>query len=225
MRILALDCSGAACSAALWSEGAIRAHRLEPRPRGHAERLLPLILEVAAEAGMALSSLDLFAATTGPGSFTGVRVGLATLRGLALAASRPMLGISSFAALAHGTRREERGGRLLLALIESKREELFVQAFAENLETSGPARALAPHELAAWSGGAPLLLAGEGAARAAAALAAAGCDLRLASGSAHADAAVVAALAAGRAAEARREPPAPLYLRPPSVTSPAAAAP
>ncbi len=225
MRILALDSSGAACSAALWADGAIRARRLEAMPRGHAERLLPLLLEVTAEAGTALAAVDLFAATTGPGGFTGVRVGLATLRGLALAASRPMLGITSFAAVAHGTRPAERKGRRLLAVIESKRDELFVQAFSETLEPAGPGVALEPSGIAAWSGTAPLLLAGDGAARACAALAAAGRDVGLASTAAHIDAAVVAALAACRAGEARAEPPAPLYLRPPSVSAPSAAAP
>ncbi|HKO09008.1 MAG TPA: tRNA (adenosine(37)-N6)-threonylcarbamoyltransferase complex dimerization subunit type 1 TsaB [Alphaproteobacteria bacterium] len=222
MRILALDSSGAACSAALWAEGAVRAQRWEPRARGHAERLLPMVLEVASEAGTALASIDLFAATTGPGGFTGVRIGLAALRGLALAAARPMLGVTSFAALAHATAAEERAGRSLLAVIDSKRDELFVQAFDENLAAESEGMVLAADAIAERHGARPLLLAGDGAARVIAALRARGCDVREAASAAFIDAAVVARIAAARAPEACAEPPAPFYLRPPSVKIPAA---
>lgn len=225
MRILALDSSGAACSAALWADGAVRARRFEPRAHEHAERLLPMVLEAASEAGIALAGIDLFAATTGPGGFTGLRIGLAALRGLALAAARPMLGITSFAALAHATTKEERAGRSLLAAIDSKRDELFVQAFDENLAAESEGTILAAEAIAERHGARPLLLAGDGAARVIAALRARGCDVREAANAAFIDAAVVAGIAAARASEASAEPPAPFYLRPPSVTTAAAAVP
>ncbi|MGO8869712.1 MAG: tRNA (adenosine(37)-N6)-threonylcarbamoyltransferase complex dimerization subunit type 1 TsaB [Alphaproteobacteria bacterium] len=225
MRILALDTSGAACSAALWVDGAVRARRFEPRARGHAERLLPMVLEVASEAGIALAGVDLFAATTGPGGFTGVRVGLAALRGFALAAARPMLGITSFAALAHATTKEERAGRSLLAVIDSKRDELFVQAFDENLASESEGMIMAAEAIEERHGTRSLLLAGDGAVRVIAALRARGCDVREAASATFIDAAVVARMAAARASEASAEPPAPFYLRPPSVTTPAAAVP
>ncbi|HLI10110.1 MAG TPA: tRNA (adenosine(37)-N6)-threonylcarbamoyltransferase complex dimerization subunit type 1 TsaB [Alphaproteobacteria bacterium] len=220
MRILALDSSGAACSAALWVDGRIRARRLEIMARGQAERLVPLLLEVMAEGALAFTEIDLYAATTGPGFFTGLRIGLAALRGLALAAAKPMLGITSFEAVAHGTRADERRCRTLLVLLESKRQDLYAQAFGETLLPAGDPGAWLPEGLAATLAGQSLLLAGDAAGRAASALAAAGCDIRHTTAPAHPDAAVVAALAAMRAASASRSPPAPLYLRPPDVTVP-----
>jgi len=184
-----------------------------------------MVLEVASEAGIALASIDLFAASTGPGGFTGVRVGLAALRGFALAAARPMLGVTSFAALAHATTKEERGGRRLLAVIDSKRDELFVQAFDENLAAESEGMILAAEAIAERHSGRPLLLAGDGAARVIAALHTRGCNVREAAGATFIDAAVVARIAAARASEASAEPPAPFYLRPPSVTTAAAAVP
>ncbi|MEM5709777.1 tRNA (adenosine(37)-N6)-threonylcarbamoyltransferase complex dimerization subunit type 1 TsaB, partial [Elizabethkingia meningoseptica] len=80
MNILAIETSGAACSAALLCGGALL-ERSEPMARGHAERLIPLIGEVLAEAGAAYADLDLVAVTVGPGTFTGMRVGLAAARG------------------------------------------------------------------------------------------------------------------------------------------------
>ncbi|HUI18348.1 MAG TPA: tRNA (adenosine(37)-N6)-threonylcarbamoyltransferase complex dimerization subunit type 1 TsaB [Alphaproteobacteria bacterium] len=221
MRILALDSSGPACSAAFWTEGGVRAARFEALARGHAERLLPMVLEVMAEAGTALDKVDLFAATTGPGGFTGVRVGLAALRGLALAAGRPMLGVTSFVALAHATTAEERAGRRLLVVIDSKRAELFVQSFGADLAAESDGMLMTPGTIAERYAGQPLLLAGDGSARVIAALEVLGCKLRTAAGASFVDAAVLAALAAGRASEARREPPAACYLHPPATTPPA----
>ena len=220
MRILALDSSGAACSAAFWAEGGVRAARFETRARGHAERLLPMVLEVTAEAGTALDQVELFAATTGPGGFTGVRVGLAALRGLALAAQRPMLGVTSFVALAHASTAEERAGRRLLVVIDSKRAELFVQAFGADLAAESEGMLMTPGTVAERYAGQPLLLAGDGSARVAAALEVLGCAPRTAARAGFVDAAVLAALAAGRTSEARREPPAACYLHPPAATPP-----
>lgn len=220
MRILAFDCSGAACSAALWTEGEVRAHRFETMARGQAERLVPMLLEVIAEAGVSFREIDLFAATVGPGAFTGLRIGLATLRALALATGRPLLGVTSLEAVAHGTRADERRGRTLLVLVESKRDDLYAQAFTAALRPQSEPLALIPEALAARFARRALLVAGDAARRAIPALRAAGADLREASTSGLPDAAVVAALAAARKDKAQATPPAPLYLRPPDVTTP-----
>jgi len=213
--ILALDSSGAACSVAFWAEGALRAHRYEAMPRGQSERLVPMVIEVMAEAGRRLDEVALFAATIGPGAFTGLRIGLATLRGLALAADRPMLGVTSFEAVASAI--PEESGRTLLVLLESKRAELYAQSFAPGPLAASEPLAISPGDLAARFAGGKLLLAGDAVGRALPALAQADCDLRIAS-ERGADAAAVAALAARRAGEAGKAPPAPLYLRPPDVT-------
>ena len=220
MRILALDSSGAACSAAYWADGAIRGRRLERLERGHAERLVPMVQAAVADSGASLDEVDLFAATVGPGGFTGVRIGLATLRALALAARRPMLGVTSFEALAHGTSVEERAGRRLLVLIESRRSGLYAQTFTDALAPESEAVALPPNEIAARFAAGPLLLAGDGVERLMPTLAGRDGVPRVASNASFVDAAVVASLAAERAAAASSEPPAPLYLRGPDISMP-----
>ena len=84
MKILAVDTALGACSVALLDDGKILAHVFEPMDRGHAERLAPMVDEAMKKAGMDFSSLDRLAVTTGPGTFTGQRVGLAFMRGRTL---------------------------------------------------------------------------------------------------------------------------------------------
>jgi tRNA threonylcarbamoyladenosine biosynthesis protein TsaB len=179
-----------------------------------------LIEAVLAESGAALRDVDLFAATVGPGGFTGVRIGLATLRGLALAAARPMLGITSFEALAYDTDAEERRGRLLLVAIESKRAELYVQMFGETLVPESEPLLLLPAQIAVRFTKGPLLVAGDASLRLMADLSGYHLALYAASRAACIDAAVVASIAAERAGAAGNEAPAPLYLREPDVTPP-----
>ena len=100
MKLLALDCAGLACSVALWRDGAIVAERTREMARGHAEALMPMLGEVMAAADERLDALDRLAVTVGPGSFTGIRVGLAAARGLALAIGCPLIGVGTLAALA-----------------------------------------------------------------------------------------------------------------------------
>ncbi|MEO0999343.1 MAG: tRNA (adenosine(37)-N6)-threonylcarbamoyltransferase complex dimerization subunit type 1 TsaB, partial [Pseudomonadota bacterium] len=103
-RVLALDTSGPFCAAALVSGAEVLA-RVEPMATGQAERLAPLVAGLLAEAGLSPRDLSLIAASTGPGSFTGVRIGVAFARGLALAARCPATGVTRLAALAEGARR------------------------------------------------------------------------------------------------------------------------
>ena len=102
MKILAVDTALAACSAAIFDSGGGRnlAKKLEPMVTGHAERLAPMVREVMADANEDLASLDRIAATVGPGTFTGLRIGLSFARGLALALGKPVVGISTLKALA-----------------------------------------------------------------------------------------------------------------------------
>lgn len=100
MRILAIDTALAACQVALTDGGAVCARISEPMQRGHAERLAPMVQEAALSAGFAFPALDRIVVTTGPGSFTGVRVGLAFARGLALALGKPCVGVSTLMAIA-----------------------------------------------------------------------------------------------------------------------------
>jgi tRNA threonylcarbamoyladenosine biosynthesis protein TsaB len=100
MIVLAVDTAFDACSVAIVRGEETLAVISEPMNRGQAEQLAPMAREVAAEAGIAFADIDRVAVTTGPGSFTGVRVGLSFARALALALDRPCVGVSTLEALA-----------------------------------------------------------------------------------------------------------------------------
>src|SRR5271154_5316716 len=102
MLILAIDTALDACAAAVLDSGAgqLIAQESQPMKRGHAEALMPLIARVIKASGIAFASLDRIAVTTGPGSFTGLRVGLSAARGIALAANKPVVGLSTLTAYA-----------------------------------------------------------------------------------------------------------------------------
>lgn len=100
MITLAIDTALNACSAAVAADGTVRATLVEPMARGQAERLAPLAKALMEEAGIGFAALDRIVVTTGPGSFTGVRVGLAFARTLAAALDRPCLGVCTLEALA-----------------------------------------------------------------------------------------------------------------------------
>src|SRR6187455_2235246 len=101
MRVLAIDTALESCSAAVLdtANGKVTSEAL-PMLRGHAEALMPLIGRVMKQSDMAFSALDRIAVTTGPGSFTGLRVGIAAARGIALAAGKPAVGVTTLAAFA-----------------------------------------------------------------------------------------------------------------------------
>lgn len=100
MRILALDTTLTACAVAIVDGEVVRASLSEPMQRGHAERLAPMVHEALATAELRAADIDRIVVTTGPGSFTGVRVGLAFARAFALARAIPCVGISTLEALA-----------------------------------------------------------------------------------------------------------------------------
>ena len=231
MLVLALDAAMSACSVALWQDGRTLARRSQPMERGHAEALLPMIERVMAEGGRTYAALDLVAATLGPGAFTGIRIGLAAARGLALAAQKPCAGVTTLEAIAAAARGIPGGA--VLAAVESRRADLFVQAFDFAGASLGSAAALHPEGLAEFvrahgsvfrppaGGTAPgFVLAGDGAARAQAALAQAGLVAPVNATARVPDPALVAAIAAGRLGQASALAPKPFYLRPPDVTYP-----
>ncbi len=233
MFILGFDTATSACSAALWQDGRITARRFETMATGHAEHLMGMIEGVMKDAGAEYPDLDLIAVTTGPGGFTGIRIGLAAARGLAFAAGLPCLGVTTLEAIAHGveeTEREdiERENGAVLVAIESKRADLYAQVFSPHLEPLGEARAVLPEDLASVlkEKSDRILVAGDGAGRAIESLEAGGLKAVLSHAPPLPDAAVVAALAAERWAAERWTPemapdrPRPLYLRPPDAKAP-----
>jgi tRNA threonylcarbamoyladenosine biosynthesis protein TsaB len=101
MRVLAIDTALEACSAAvLDTETGVLASEMRPMVRGHAEALIPLVSKIMGEAHTAFAELDRIATTTGPGSFTGLRVGIAAARGIALSAEKSAVGLTTLAAFA-----------------------------------------------------------------------------------------------------------------------------
>jgi tRNA threonylcarbamoyladenosine biosynthesis protein TsaB len=101
MRVLAIDTALEACAAAVFdSEQGDLASETLPMVRGHAEALMPLVARVMHHAGMPFAALDRIAVTTGPGSFTGLRVGISAARGIALASGKPAFGLTTLAAFA-----------------------------------------------------------------------------------------------------------------------------
>ena len=217
MRLLAFDCALAAVSAALLVDGAPLAAERQAMQRGQAETLLPMLARLLGRAGLRLDQLDAIATTIGPGSYTGVRIGLAAAAGLSLGLDLPVFGVTTLEALAAEAQANER--LPVMVVIESQRADLFVQNFAADGGALDAPHAMLPDELRIPAG--PLLLAGDGAARIFELLRPAAA--RLAPGTGTPDPVWVARLAARRIAAApelgrSRALPEPLYLRAPLAT-------
>jgi len=140
VRLLAIDTAADLCAACvLDTDAGERGRCVIELGKGHAERLMAVIDEALAKAGATYADLGAVAVAVGPGSFTGVRVGVAAARGLALALSVPAVGVSTLEALARQAR-EETPGRPTLARIEAGRGQAYVAAFSAAGElTFGPA--------------------------------------------------------------------------------------
>jgi tRNA threonylcarbamoyladenosine biosynthesis protein TsaB len=212
MRILALDTALAATSVAILRDDVVLASRSEAMTRGHQERLATLVQELMRQAGLDFTDLERIAVTVGPGSFTGLRVGLAFAKGLGAALQRPVTGVGTLEALAASAP----PARLTAAVIDARRDQIYVQAFADGAPASPP-EALgldqATARLLALDPEGPSHLIGPGAALLAERFPLAACDPRSAP-----DPAALARLAADAASSG---PPAPLYLRAPDAKLPA----
>jgi tRNA threonylcarbamoyladenosine biosynthesis protein TsaB len=132
MLVLGLDTCLNACSVAVVDGGRTIAHRTEAMARGHQERLAPMAQAAMADAGVAFERLERIGATVGPGSFTGLRVGVAFAKGLASALSIPAVGVGSHEALA-----AEAPG-LVAAAIDARRDQLYLQVFEDGVALMAP---------------------------------------------------------------------------------------
>lgn len=128
MKLLAIETSTEACSVALSVDGAVRA-RHELAPRRHTQLVLPWAEQLLAEAGLRKSQLDAIAVGRGPGAFTGVRLAIAIVQGLALALDRPVLPVSTLAVLAM----QGQGGRFLAA-IDARMGEVYLGDFVRDAD-------------------------------------------------------------------------------------------
>jgi len=133
MKVLAIDTALGACAAAVLDSraGAILASESESMTRGHAEALMPLVARVMDAARCEFAELDRIAVTVGPGSFTGLRVGIAAARGIALAANKPAIGLSTLSTLA-APHVAARSDHVILAAIDARNDQVYFQVFAPN---------------------------------------------------------------------------------------------
>ncbi len=127
MRVLAIETSKSQASAALLEGGSLVVARQAAAPKQSAERLLPMIAELLAEAGWARTSLERLGVSVGPGSFTGLRVGIACAQGLALGLNVPLVGVTSLAAMARCVPEAMPGVRC--AVLDARRDEVFIGAY------------------------------------------------------------------------------------------------
>jgi tRNA threonylcarbamoyladenosine biosynthesis protein TsaB len=133
MLILAIDTALDACAAAVLDTdaGKLIAQESQAMKRGHAEALMPLIARVIKQSGVGFSGLDRIAVTTGPGSFTGLRVGLSAARGIALAANKPVVGLTTLSAYAAPVV-SEGGEQPVISVIDARHDHVYFQVVSGN---------------------------------------------------------------------------------------------
>jgi tRNA threonylcarbamoyl adenosine modification protein YeaZ len=222
MNVLAFDsCLGAVSVAVRWRDAdgqSLMRHAREVRDRGHAERLMPMIAEVMQEAGLPFADIGRIAVTVGPGTFTGVRGGVAAARGLALASGVTAVGVTSLAVMAHRAKEQlgpALGERLLAVAIDARRDFIYLQLYEgpENAEVTPPLL-LGGGEAAYSFAGRSAIIVGSGAELVARAVGAAGGQAEAMLVDLQPDARALAAIAANLVPD---PPLRPLYLRPPDV--------
>ena len=146
MRVLAVDTTTERGSVAVTEDDSVAGEVRLASTEGHSRRLLPAVDFLLQSLGLRPSDLDAFAVTTGPGSFTGLRVGLSTVQGLALGAGRPCLGMSALDVLAA---RIAGAAPVLVALMDAYRGEVYGALYDEDGRSSGPATVEPPETLVA----------------------------------------------------------------------------
>jgi tRNA threonylcarbamoyladenosine biosynthesis protein TsaB len=221
MNVLAFDsCFGAVSVAVRWQgtggEWQLR-ETYEERATGHAERLFPMIAEVMDGAGLPFAAIDRIAVTLGPGTFTGVRVGISAARALALAMGKPVVGITSLAAMAQRAKEllgDRVAGRPVVVAVDARRGSLYVQRFAAGGRGTSEALLLTPEEAAIRVGPEGAVITGSGASAVAAAVRSRGGNAEACLPDLQPHARTLAQIACGLAPIS---PVKPLYLRLPDV--------
>jgi len=212
--ILAIDTSMAAASACTLASGADEPAALQTTAmeRGHAEALMPLIEAVIDKTPGGFQALTRIAVAVGPGSFTGIRVGVSAARAIGLARDLPVVGVSTFAAFAAPWMDS---GQIVAAAIDARHGNIYVQAFAPGGRSLLTPRLMTPREAVRAIGSGPICLVGSGAPLMAVEAQNAGTEARLC-GDLHApDIVQVARL--GLVADPAMAPARPFYLKPPDA--------
>jgi tRNA threonylcarbamoyladenosine biosynthesis protein TsaB len=213
MKLLAVDTALGGCSVALLDGEKTLVHVFEAMDRGHAERLAPMVDEAMKQAGVDFPSLDHLAVTTGPGTFTGQRVGLAFMRGLRLALHKPLTGITTLEAIAAAAQ-DETGKQKAAVIHDARREEAYLLLRDGDVVVQEPVVLPFQGAIESIRTFGPCAVAGTGAESAVKAL---GTDFTL-SAMRQPDALWVARLA--QRLPAPNEAPGPLYLRAPDAKLP-----
>jgi tRNA threonylcarbamoyladenosine biosynthesis protein TsaB len=156
--ILSIETSAEACSAALAVDGEIR-ERFELAPRGHAERILPMIQGLLADAELTLQRIDAIAFGRGPGSFTSLRIGIGVVQGLAWGADLPVVPVSSLAALAAGVPADTSAGvSAIRVALDARMQEVYTATYSRSadgkLNRQGAERVCPPGDIGAGVPGA-----------------------------------------------------------------------
>ncbi len=152
MIVLALDTAGVDCAAAIYDSGrnTVLGEASDMIGKGHAEHLMGIVDRALDRAGVTLSDVDRLAVTVGPGSFTGIRVGVAAARGFALSLGIPAVGISTLEVMA-AAQRAKTPGRAVLAAMDAKRDEIYLQSFAADGTALDEARAVSTADAQAFA--------------------------------------------------------------------------
>lgn len=130
--ILAFDTSAAYCAAVLLSGGSIVSKRIEPMQKGQAENLFPILEDVLAQADTSWDDLDAIGVCVGPGNFTGVRISVASARGLALSLGIPAIGVSKLEAIAYGNKGH------VASIIDARGDRVYFQRYKDGQALDGP---------------------------------------------------------------------------------------
>ena len=216
MRVRAIDTALAACSAAVLDteHGGIVAAESLPMTRGHAEALMPLIARVMDQAGLAFTDLDRVAVTTGPGSFTGLRVGIAAARGIALATGKSAVGLSTL--FAYAAPQMAADDRIpVVAAIDARHGHVYLQVFGPGGRTPSAPRLAPLREAVQAASAAPACIVGSAAQSVAAGLSQADAEPAAVDARPAPDIAWVARIGAGL--PEGQSPPRPQYLRAPDA--------
>ncbi len=220
MNILAFDTCFNACSVAVGRDLGSHHERLEqyfePRDTGHAESLMPMIDRAMSDSGLAFRDLDRIAVTHGPGTFTGMRIGISAARALKLATGVPLVTASSLAVMAEDASDDLGGerlaGRTLAVAVDARRGQVYFQIFGKGGLDAATAPLLATYAGAAVLVDGPLTVAGSGGQAVAEAARLAGREAEAVLPRLQPDACALVYMA--RVLPLATEPPAPLYLRP-----------
>lgn len=178
--LLALETATSVCGVALWHADAVVAEAHLHRPRMHAEHLAPLIRNVLARADHAPDDIDAVTVSMGPGSYTGLRIGVSTAKGLARAVDAAVVGVPTLEALAASALPYAPVGDVLCPLLDARRDEVYAAAYRsgdnDTLHPHSETQALTVDQLADWLGpvDGSLWLLGDGAPKAEAPLQSAG---------------------------------------------------